>query len=89
MDATDEMIRQRYLERVKQFPPERNADQFHKITEAYEAIKDRRSRVKSKIFPTLRNVDTENAMEDLVRAVKFTKKTTGLKALVKAAQEIK
>lgn len=84
MDATDEMIRQRYLTLVKQHPPERDPERFHKITEAYEAIKDRRSRIQSRLFDTLRNVDTKNALDDLIATAKYTKKRVGLNLLVKS-----
>ena len=38
--ATEDEIRGRYLELVKQFPPDRDADRFREIHAAYEAAKD-------------------------------------------------
>jgi|GEM_PF-1453465 len=43
--ATDEQIRQAYLDMVKRFPPERNAEEFARISEAYEALKDETHRI--------------------------------------------
>ena len=38
--ATEIAIRKRYLELIKLHPPERDAEQFRKIHEAYECAKD-------------------------------------------------
>ena len=38
--ATEEQIRARYLELVKQFPPERAPEEFQKINAAYERARD-------------------------------------------------
>lgn len=39
-DAGEAEIRARYLELVKQFPPEREPDKFREIRSAFEAAKD-------------------------------------------------
>ncbi|QDU61948.1 Chaperone protein DnaJ [Planctomycetes bacterium Pan216] len=38
--ASEEQIRSRYLELVKQFPPEREPQKFREIRAAYEAVRD-------------------------------------------------
>ena len=38
--ASEEEIRARYLELVKEFPPDRNPDRFREVRAAYEAAKD-------------------------------------------------
>jgi len=38
--ASEEAVRLRYLELVKQFPPERDPERFREIHTAYEAAKD-------------------------------------------------
>lgn len=48
--ADDQTIRKAYLELVKKFPPGRHPDQFKRITRAFEAVKDRRVRVYSKLM---------------------------------------
>lgn len=85
MDASDEQIRKRYLEFVKRYPPEKEPDKFHSITSAYEDIKDQRSRVKSRLFSALRDVEAEKNLKELVASVKFTKKNVGLSELLHAA----
>ena len=39
-DASEEAVRARYLELVKQFPPDREPDKFREVRAAYEATKD-------------------------------------------------
>jgi curved DNA-binding protein CbpA len=39
-DADEAEVRARYLELVKQFPPERDPKKFQEIRQAYEAAKD-------------------------------------------------
>ncbi|MCO6456642.1 MAG: DnaJ domain-containing protein [Pirellulaceae bacterium] len=38
--ATDQEVRERYLQLVREFPPERDAERFHEIRAAYEAASD-------------------------------------------------
>jgi hypothetical protein len=38
--CTEEVLRKRYLELVQQFPPESHPEEFSKIHEAYETIRD-------------------------------------------------
>jgi curved DNA-binding protein CbpA len=38
--ATDAEIRQAYLQAIRDFPPEREPEQFQKIAHAYEQIRD-------------------------------------------------
>jgi len=49
-DASDQQIRQAYLQCVKQHPPEQDPETFKQIRQAYEAIKDERSRLKYQLF---------------------------------------
>lgn len=39
-DADEAAVRARYLELVKQFPPEREPEKFREIRAAFEAVKD-------------------------------------------------
>jgi len=39
-DASEEEVRARYLELVKQFPPERHPEKFHEVRAAYDAAKN-------------------------------------------------
>ena len=53
----DEAIRNAWLEGVRRFPPEKYAEQFATIREAYEMIRDRESRFRLWTFgdPRLSN----------------------------------
>ncbi|SDJ30062.1 DnaJ domain-containing protein [Halanaerobium congolense] len=39
-NAGEELIKQRYLEKVREFPPEENPEEFKVIREAYDTLKD-------------------------------------------------
>ena len=39
-DCTEEELRKRYLELVRQYPPETHAEKFSRIHEAYEKLKN-------------------------------------------------
>lgn len=49
-DATDDAIKQAYLQKVKQYPPEQAPEQFQLIRTAYEAIKTKSLRIKYQLF---------------------------------------
>lgn len=53
-DADSATIRQAYLAAVKNHPPERAPEQFKKINEAYEAIKEEHLRIQREIGDQLR-----------------------------------
>lgn len=48
--ATDADIKQAYLQRVKDNPPERDQQRFQQIQQAFEAIKDQDSRLRYDLF---------------------------------------
>ena len=84
--ASEEEIRQRYLHLVRQTPPSRDPKRFQQITAAYEALKDRRSRMETAVFGVAAHRDCKRALEALVQARAETRKSPGLKTLL-AAQE--
>jgi curved DNA-binding protein CbpA len=49
-DATDEAIKKAYLQKVRQYPPERAPEQFQNIRAAFDAIKTRQQRLKYQLF---------------------------------------
>lgn len=55
----DGAIRDAWLAAVRRFPPEEHPEQFARIREAYELIRDRESRYRLRTFgdPRLRNID--------------------------------
>lgn len=50
--ATDDEIHQAYLARLREFPPERDAERFQAIRRAYEQVRTRRLRLQRELFDT-------------------------------------
>jgi len=48
--AADDAIKKAYLQRVREYPPERNPERFQAIRAAYEAVKTRRDRLRHRLF---------------------------------------
>ena len=87
--ADDQTIRRAYLELVKKFSPERHPDQFKRITRAFEAIKDRRARVHSKLMGLGVTYSLgSDALEDFLNLQRRAKvRCPGLKDLVEAQKK--
>ncbi|MEF3075940.1 DnaJ domain-containing protein [Methylobacter sp. Wu1] len=49
-DATDAEIKQAYLEKVKDNPPDRDQERFQLIHNAYLSVKDHKSRLSQALF---------------------------------------
>ena len=49
-NASDNEIKQAYLQQVKKNPPDRNQQQFQLIHDAFTSIKDHKSRVSHDLF---------------------------------------
>lgn len=49
-EASDAEIKQAYLQKVKDNPPDRDQARFQAIHKAYETIKDRKSRMQYELF---------------------------------------
>jgi len=64
-DADDEAIRRRYLELVRQFPPEQHAEKFAAVRQAYEALKDLDTRLRHRLFDTGRQESIPAIIEEL------------------------
>lgn len=61
LNASDEEIRAAYLRKVKEYPPERSPEQFEKIRDAYETLRDPRGRMRSLLL----SADPEAALASL------------------------
>lgn len=85
--ATDDDIRGRYLELVKNHPPEHDPQRFQDITQAYERIKDRRSRIRHRLLGCRESVDAEAWLAYLVRACRPVRQRAGLQSLLDAVQK--
>ena len=51
-DAGDAEIRRRYLELVREFPPDRALERFQELRAAYEALDDERKRLETRLLHT-------------------------------------
>jgi curved DNA-binding protein CbpA len=49
-DANDEAIKKAYLQKVRQYPPERAPEQFKRIRSAFEASQSLHQRLKYQLF---------------------------------------
>lgn len=85
--AADDEIRKRYLELVKVHPPEHDPQRFQDITQAYERIKDQRSRIRQRLFGARESVDVEASLAYLMRAFTPKRRRAGLQELIKAASK--
>ena len=81
-DASQEGIRQRYLELIRSHPPSRDPERFGRIAAAYEALQDDRSRVQTAMFGIAAYSDWELALDALVQARTGARKAPGLQALL-------
>jgi DnaJ-domain-containing protein 1 len=51
-NATEEEIRAAYLSKVKEFPPDRSPEEFERIRDAYDTLRDPRRRTKEMLLAT-------------------------------------
>jgi curved DNA-binding protein CbpA len=49
-EADDERIRAAYLSKLKQYPPDRSPVEFERVRDAYELLRDRRTRAQHTLF---------------------------------------
>jgi len=45
-DASVEQVRAAYLEQVRKYPPDREPDQFERVRDAYDCLRDPKAKVK-------------------------------------------
>ena len=64
-DAEDEAIRRRYLELVRQFPPEQAPERFAIVRGAYERLRDRDTRLKHRLFEAGRRATLDGLIEEI------------------------
>ena len=70
-DAGEAEIRRRYLELVREFPPDRAPERFAVIHAAYEELRDPARRLQSQIFQCETTVDSlETLATDLKRRLR-------------------
>ena len=79
-DADDETIRRRYLELVREFPPERHPERFAAVRGAYERLKDLDARVRHRLFEQGKRDGIDELIEDM--ACRTPRRRLGLQALL-------
>jgi curved DNA-binding protein CbpA len=62
LEAGDQEIRDAYLRKVKEFPPDRSPQEFERIRDAYELLRDPRRRT----LHMLLSVDPHQPLESLL-----------------------
>jgi curved DNA-binding protein CbpA len=83
-DASNDAIRQRYLEEVKRYPPAREPERFERIATAYEQIKDDRARIATQLFGASRYPDLEQAIAQFAGSRRQERGSPGLSELLEA-----
>lgn len=64
-DADDDAIRRRYLELVRQHPPERQPEKFAAIRKAYDRLRDLDTRLRYRLFEAGKSENIDQLIEDL------------------------
>ena len=82
-DADDTAIRRRYLELVKQFPPESQPEKFAAIRRAYDIMKDLETRLRYRLFEAGRQETILAIIEEL--ACRSTRRRMSLAKLLALA----
>jgi curved DNA-binding protein CbpA len=82
-DAADEVIRRRYLELAREFPPEHHPERFAAVRAAYEKVKTLDSRVRYRLFEAGKDDTIEAITEEA--ACRVPRRRVGLAALLAAA----
>jgi len=70
-NATDEEIRAAYLLKVRECPPDRAPEQFEKIRDAYETLRDPRRRLRHRLFSVDPGVPLASLFNDEARPRRF------------------
>lgn len=65
--ATEDEVRKRYLELVREFRPDQSPERFAEIRAAYDAVRDPTRRLESELFDPQTTSDTLDALAAKVR----------------------
>lgn len=79
-DSDDEAIRRRYLELVRQFPPEHQPQKFAAIRAAYEALRDLNTRLRYRLFEAGKKETIDALIEEI--ACRSPRRRLSLKTLL-------
>jgi preprotein translocase subunit Sec63 len=62
-EAGDEEIRAAYLAKIKQFPPDRHPEEFERVRDAYDHLRDPRQRTRNLLMSADPNAPLERLLE--------------------------
>ena len=80
VESDDETIRRRYLELVRQFPPEQHPERFAVIRRAYDSLRDLTTRLHYRLFEAGKHDTVDAIIEDL--ACRNTRRRVPLEKLL-------
>jgi curved DNA-binding protein CbpA len=83
-DCDDAAIRRRYLELVRQFPPEKYPEQFAAIRAAYDSVRDPTTRLRHQLFEAGKKETVDALIEEL--ACRSSRRRLTLAALLTASK---
>ena len=79
-DSDDEAIRRRYLELVREFPPEHQPQRFAAVRAAYEALRDLNTRLRYRLFEAGKRETIDALLEEI--ACRSPRRRMSLKTLL-------
>jgi hypothetical protein len=82
--TTDEEVRRAYLNLVKRYPPEHHPEEFARVAEAYEALRDETRRIHTALAGFLMLRYPEDEILDTARAGRLKCGRVGLTDLIRA-----
>ena len=85
-DDDDETIRQAYLAAVRRFPPDRRPQDFQRICEAYERIKNEESRLALLLFEPAQGETLDDLLAE-ERCRTLSRRRIGLSSLLSLLSE--
>lgn len=84
-DSDDEAIRRRYLELVRQFPPEHHPERFAAVRAAYERLRDLETRLRHRLFEVGEKDNVDALLEEI--ACQSPRPRVSLKTLLSLARK--
>jgi curved DNA-binding protein CbpA len=84
-DSDDAAIRARYLELVRQFPPEKHPEQFAAVRQAYDSLRDLDTRLHHRLFEAGKKDTIEAVVEEL--ACRSSRRRLPLETLLKVTAQ--
>ena len=84
-DSSDEAIRLRYLELVRQYPPDLHPEKFAAVRRAFESLRDLDTRLRLRLFEKGKNETLDAIHEEL--ACRSQRRRLSLRQLIEATHQ--